>query len=142
LPPPAGPADPFAPPPLNAGGDPSAWAGYAGAPPPYPPPYPPAYPGAPGAPGAWPGYGYAPPRTNGLAIASLVLGLIGWALCGVGSVVAIVLGFVARNQIKRSFGRQTGTGMATAGIVLGFIAASFWILVFTLDLATSIGRSG
>ena len=31
-------------------------------------------------------------------------------LCGVGSVLAIVLGFVARDQIKRSWGRQTGVG--------------------------------
>ena len=39
------------------------------------------------------------------------------------------------HQIKQSFGRQTGSGMATAGIVLGFIAAAFWIFVFTLSLA-------
>jgi Domain of unknown function (DUF4190)/zinc-ribbon domain len=135
--PPPGAPDPFAPPQLTPPADPNAWAAYGGPPPQYPPPYPAAYPGAPGGPpGAWPGYGYAPPRTNGLAIASLVLGLIGWAFCGVGSVVAIVLGFVARNQIKRSWGQQVGGGMATAGIVLGFIGASFWILAFILQIAS------
>jgi hypothetical protein len=66
-----------------------------------------------------------------------VLGLIGWALCGLGSVIAIVLGFIARNQIRQSSGTQTGTGMATAGIVLGFIATSFWVLVFVLQMANA-----
>jgi len=111
---------------------------------PYPPgPYPPGqYP--PGSAGGWAGYGYgyAPPHTNGLAIASFVLGLGGWVLCGVGSVVAIVLGFVSRNQIKQSWGRQTGSGFATAGIALGFIGASFWIIVLILNIVHAVGSTG
>jgi hypothetical protein len=62
-------------------------------------------------------------------------------LCGVGSVVAIVLGFVSRNQIKQSWGRQTGSGFATAGIVLGFIGAAFWIIVLTLNLVHTVGST-
>jgi hypothetical protein len=62
--------------------------------------------------------GPAPSRgTNGLAIAALVLGIL-W-LCAIGSVLAIVFGFVALNQIKRS--GQAGRGLAIAGIVLGII---------------------
>jgi hypothetical protein len=57
--------------------------------------------------------------TDGFAIASLVLGIAG------GSVPAIVLGFVARLRIRRSGGLRSGTGMATAGIVLG----SVWLAV-------------
>jgi hypothetical protein len=63
-----------------------------------------------------------------------VLGLIGWTFCGLGSVVAIVLGFAARGQIKRSGNRQIGSGMATAGITLGFIGAGFWLFVFLINL--------
>ena len=44
--------------------------------------------------------------TNGLAIAALVLGIL-W-LCAIGSVLAIVFGFIALNQIKRS--GQAGVG--------------------------------
>jgi Domain of unknown function (DUF4190) len=55
--------------------------------------------------------------TNGLAIAALVLGIL-W-LCAIGSVLAIVFGFVALNQIKRS--GQGGRGLAIAGVVLGII---------------------
>jgi Domain of unknown function (DUF4190) len=54
-----------------------------------------------------------------LAIASLVCGIVGCFT--ITAIVAIVLGFVARNQIEKSGGTQQGSGMALAGIILGFI---------------------
>ncbi|WP_139982605.1 DUF4190 domain-containing protein [Nocardioides litoris] len=57
---------------------------------------------------------HEPVSTNGLAIASLVVGL-----CG-GSIIAVVLGHVALGQIKRH-PRQQGRGMAIAGMVLGWL---------------------
>jgi hypothetical protein len=63
--------------------------------------------------------------------------LVGWILCGVGSVLAIVFGFVARDQIKRSQGRQAGTGMANAGIALGFVAVALWLLIFVVSMANA-----
>jgi hypothetical protein len=129
------PPNPYAPP--GAGG-------YAD---PYGPP-PGAVYGAPG--GYPPGYGAAgyppgfyPTRTNGLAIASLVLGLAGWIVCGIGSVVAVVLGFVARSQIRASQGRETGDGMAKAGIILGFVWIGLLVayLVLVAILASSSGSS-
>jgi hypothetical protein len=70
-----------------------------------------------------------PTSTNGLAIASMVLGIV-WVL-GLGSVLAVIFGFVSRKQIRESGGRQTGDGMAIAGLVLGFIGiagAVVWII--------------
>jgi uncharacterized protein DUF4190/uncharacterized protein DUF1707 len=58
-------------------------------------------------------------RTNGLAIASLVTGVL-W-MWWFGSVVAVVLGHVALKQINASGGRQSGRGMAIAGLVLGYL---------------------
>ena len=81
--------------------------------------------------------GFQPPATNGLAIASLILGLVGWVPCGVGSIVAIVLGFVARNQIRESQGRQGGDGLALAGIVLGFLAIAFLIAIIVLGAVSN-----
>ena len=80
--------------------------------------------------------GPAPSRggTNGLAIAALVLGIL-W-LCAIGSVLAIVFGFVALNQIKRS--GQGGRGLAIAGIVLGIIG----ILASVVTSDRSAGRGG
>lgn len=123
---PYAPPSPYMPPPPGHYAPPGP-TGYAqpGA---YPPPgYPAPYP---------PGPGYYGPSTNGLAIASLVLGLVGWTFCGIGSVVAVILGFVSHSQIQGSQGRQSGSGMAKAGIILGFIGIAFWVFLFVLSLAT------
>ncbi|WP_200959074.1 DUF4190 domain-containing protein [Nocardioides sp. Soil796] len=90
------------------------------------PPYLPMYGG-----GYPPPYGYQqfpPPRsTNGLAIASLVLGIL-W-IYWLGSVLALVFGYIARSQIKESGGRQDGEGMALAGIILGWIGVGVLTVV-------------
>ena len=70
-------------------------------------------------------YPYPPPQspqrysTNGLAVGSLVAGLL-WVFW-LGSVAAIVFGHVALGQITASEGRETGAGMAIAGLVLGYL---------------------
>lgn len=57
---------------------------------------------------------------NGLAIASMVLGISGLVILPfLGAILAIVLGFVARGQIRKEEGAAGGSGFATAGIVLG-----------------------
>jgi hypothetical protein len=57
--------------------------------------------------------------TSGMAIASLVMGLL-WVYW-IGSILAICLGYAARREIRNNAGRIEGQGMATAGIVLGWI---------------------
>lgn len=59
--------------------------------------------------------------TNAFAIVSLVLGLIG------ASVLAIVFGHIAKRQIDHS-GEQ-GDGMATAGLVLGYLGLVITVFV-------------
>jgi Domain of unknown function (DUF4190) len=89
---------------------------------PTPPPAPPAYGQQPG------GYGYqSTPRTNGLAIASLVLGIAQIFLCIIGGILALVFGYIARRQIDESGGTQGGRGMAIAGIILGWIGIGLGI---------------
>ena len=79
----------------------------------------------PGAPSA-PQWGGGPPGnrdTNGKAITSLVLGIGGFLVCPIVlSVAAIVIGGQARNEIRSSQGRQTGEGMAKAGVILGWVS--------------------
>ena len=71
------------------------------------------------------GYGYPPPqRTNGMAIASMVLGIL-W-LYWVGSILALVFGYVAKKQIRER--GDSGGGMATAGIVLGWVGVGFLVI--------------
>jgi len=60
------------------------------------------------------------PKTSGLAITSLVFGVLGF--CGITALVGLILGIVALVKINRSQGRLTGSGLAIAGIcVSGFM---------------------
>jgi hypothetical protein len=79
--------------------------------------------------------------TNGLAVASLILGIVGWIPCGVGSVLAIILGVVARGQIRASGGRQTGDGMAKAGIILGCIFSALIVAYFVAAIVIGFADS-
>jgi hypothetical protein len=69
------------------------------------------------------------PRTNRLAIWSLVLAIV--TLGGVGSVLGVVLGVKARHRISET--GERGAGVALAGIVVGvlttLIAIGYWILI-------------
>jgi hypothetical protein len=70
----------------------------------------------------------------------MVLGIV-WVF-GIGSILAVIFGFVARKQIKDSGGRQSGSGMALAGIILGFVGVASLILwiVLVIAVTTSINN--
>jgi hypothetical protein len=124
--PPASPAPPGSPaptypmPPNYAApqpGYPTAQPGYPQ--PGYPQPgYPqPGYP-QPGYP--QPGYGYVPsPPTNTMAILSLVMAFVF-------SPLGIVFGYMARRQIAQN--GEGGSGLATAGLILGYVFTAFYVL--------------
>jgi len=69
-------------------------------------------------------------RTNGLAVAAMVLGIL-W-IWWIGSVLAVIFGHVSLSHIKRSNGAERGRGMAIAGLVLGYIGVATLILVIAL----------
>jgi hypothetical protein len=69
-------------------------------------------------------YPSAARSTNGLAIASLVLGIL-W-LYGLGSLLALVFGYMALRQIKQR--HQGGRGMAIAGTILGWLGVALLVL--------------
>src|SRR5699024_7672259 len=86
-------------------------------------------------------YGYRPypaPRpTNGLAVASMILGVL-W-MYWLGSILALIFGYVARRQIRAR--GESGDGMAIAGIVLGWVGvgtlvAAIVVLIVVIVLAT------
>lgn len=72
-----------------------------------------AHPGEPMPAVAAPAIASSRDRTNTPALLSLIFGILGTGL------VAVILGHVAKSQIRRT-GEQ-GSGMATAGLVLGYI---------------------
>ena len=83
--------------------------------------------------------GYAPrsgpPQqgTSGLAIAAMVLGLVGLAPCfwifQLPALLGMIFGFIGLRQTKD--GGQGGRGMAIAGVVIGVVlvvlCVAFWI---------------
>jgi hypothetical protein len=88
---------------------------------------------APAGPGYAPAAGGLATSTNGLAIASLVLGIL-W-LYWVGSILALVFGYLARRQIAQRQGVQGGRGLATAGIVLGWVGIGFLALFIMVAMS-------
>ena len=71
------------------------------------------------------------PKTNTLAIVTLIAGILGF------NIIAVILGFVSLNQIKKT-GEQ-GRVLAIIGLILGFIALIgfvIWIVIFSLAAAT------
>jgi uncharacterized protein DUF1707/uncharacterized protein DUF4190 len=76
-------------------------------------------------------------RTNGFAIASLACGVAQFAVGPLATIPAIVLGHVARNQIRRT-GEQ-GASLALAGLVLGWGAVILGIILIAVAVAMSAG---
>lgn len=72
------------------------------------------------------------PHTNGLAVASLVLGIL-W-IYWLGSLLAVVFGHVALHQIRKANGWQYGQGLAMAGTVLGWVGLAVLAGLVTLTL--------
>lgn len=71
--------------------------------------------------------------TNGMAVASMVLGIL-W-LYWVGSILALIFGYIARRQIRER--GESGDGMAIAGIVLGWVGVGV-ALIFIVVLLVSL----
>jgi len=66
--------------------------------------------------------GFTPP-TSGMAIGSLICGLFFFFLPS--SIAAVILGHVSLSEIRKSAGRLGGQGLATAGLVLGYMGIAF-----------------
>ncbi len=75
------------------------------------------------------------PKVDGLAIASLVLGIL-W-LYWIGSILAVIFAGVALKRINASNGWRTGKGMAVAGLVLGLIGMLTLFLVIVIAAGAS-----
>ncbi|HEX2939270.1 MAG TPA: DUF4190 domain-containing protein [Ruminiclostridium sp.] len=85
---------------------------------------------------------YTEPKTNGMATASLVVGIISvvTSCCfigGIGGIVSLILGILAKNKIKSSGGAEKGDGFALAGIILSIVA-----ILFTIYMIISIAAAG
>jgi len=125
------PATPEEQPPAAAPVPPAPAPTAPGAYPPPAPPAPPAYsaPAAPPAYGAAPAYAAYPqgPKTNTLAIVSLVSSLVGvFVIPIIGQIVGIITGHMSLSQIKQT--GEGGRGLGLAGVIIGWVSLGLWIL--------------
>ncbi len=76
-------------------------------------------------------------RSSGLAIASMIVGIVAILTCWFGVVfglVAIILGIIALVHISRSEGQLTGKGFAITGIITGGVSM-LWMVTLVAGLA-------
>jgi Domain of unknown function (DUF1707)/Domain of unknown function (DUF4190) len=100
-------------------------------------------------PTAWPVPAYQPPPlqaqsgTNSMAIAAMVLGVAEFFTAGLTAIPAVICGHVARRQMRQT--AQRGDGLATGGLVLGYMAIIFWTVLIAASLVgvvISVTHSG
>lgn len=72
----------------------------------------------------------ATPKTSGMAISSLVLGILGVFTCGITALIGLILGIIAMVKVKNSGGKLGGGGVALAGtIVSGIFLVMFLVMI-------------
>ena len=89
------------------------------------------------------GAGYAAQRTDGLAIASLVIGILSLVcfLACLGVVLgptAAIMGFVSRQRISSSGGALGGGTLAVVGLILGIVGFVVSVGWFFLAISGAI----
>jgi prepilin-type processing-associated H-X9-DG protein len=80
----------------------------------------------------------APPKTSGMAVTSLVLGILGVLTCGLTALAGLVLGFMAISRIKNSNGQLEGRGIAVAGTIVSTV----FLLMIPLPVAMLLPALG
>jgi hypothetical protein len=78
------------------------------------------------------------------AVVSLIFGILSWVMLPlIGPIVAVVAGHMARNQIRSSNGQLGGSGMATAGLILGYLQLALFVLaicaIVVIGILAAIG---
>lgn len=77
------------------------------------------------------------------AILSLISSIANYVgLWFIGAIVAIITGYVAKNEIEKSNGRVGGLGLAKAGLILGWVGIGLSVLTFCLTILIAVGVIG
>jgi general secretion pathway protein G len=77
-------------------------------------------------------------RTSGLAIASLVLGILSFGFWIVTGLPAVICGHLSLSKIKKASGTIGGRGLAIAGLITGYIGLAVGTLIIGVFLAAAI----
>ena len=81
----------------------------------------------------------AQPKTSGLAVWSLVLGILSLVCFSIFTAIpGVICGHVALSRIKRSAGAIAGNGLAIGGLVTGYLGIAWAIVFIPMMLAIAI----
>lgn len=80
------------------------------------------------------------PRTSGLAVVSLVFGILGLVLClaPLLAIPGVICAHMARRRINNSDGMVEGNGLAIAGMATNYIGLGLCLVLLTLAVAIVI----
>jgi hypothetical protein len=82
------------------------------------------------------------PQTEGLAVTSLVLGILAWVACSIfAGIPAIICGHIGRSRISTSNGTLAGGGIAIAGLVLGYLSVFLPLILIIGVLVFGLGAA-
>ncbi|WP_395751867.1 DUF4190 domain-containing protein [Prosthecobacter sp.] len=76
--------------------------------------------------------------TSGLAIASLICGILVFLTFGLAGLPAVILGHLGLSKIRKSGGALKGSGMAIAGLVMGYLGFGLTIIAVLASLAVPV----
>jgi hypothetical protein len=82
----------------------------------------------------------APPKTSGMAVTSLVLGILGAFTCGITALFGLIFGIIALVKVQKSGGRLKGFGLALAGTIVSGIFL-FMIPIFAAMLLPALAAA-
>ena len=83
-----------------------------------------------------PGYYPRAQKTNVLAVISALCGLL-WVFW-LGSFAAVVMGHIARKQIREAGGAETGDSFGVVRLVLGWLGLGFLFSLFVVAVVCSM----
>jgi len=79
-------------------------------------------------------------QTSSLAVISLISGIASFFILPLlGAIAAIITGNMAKKEIRQAAGRLSGEGMATAGLILGWINIALGVIGVCLGLLAFLG---
>ena len=79
-------------------------------------------------------------QTSSLAVISLISGIASFFIVPLlGAIAAVITGNMAKKEIRQSAGRLSGEGMATWGMILGWVNIALSVIGLCLGLLAFLG---
>ena len=80
-------------------------------------------------------------RTSTAAVISLIAGILGFiqVLPVIGPIAAVISGHMAKSEIRKSGGMVTGNGMATTGLILGYVTLAIGLCLACIFILAFAG---